>query len=98
MDTGDHRLHDAGMDTPTTTQHQQTSERLTRPAHGRLIAGVAAAFAAKLDIDVALVRLGFVAASFFGGFGLAVYLAAWILLPNEGETTSAAERWFGRTA
>ncbi len=97
MDTADHRLHDAGMDTPTTTQ-QQTSERLTRPAQGRLIAGVAAAFANKLDADVALVRLAFVAASLFGGFGLAVYIAAWILLPNEGETTSPAERWFGRSA
>lgn len=90
--------HDAGMDTPTPPSPNPTPDRLTRPKQGRLIAGVAAAFAAKLETDVSLVRLGFVIASFFGGFGLAVYLAAWALLPDEGETKSPAERWFGRNA
>lgn len=61
-----------------------------------MIAGVAAALADKLGLDVSLVRLGFVIASFFGGFGIAVYLAAWVLVPDEGQTESPAERWFTR--
>ncbi len=98
MDSVAVTAHDVVMDTPTPSPSNPASDRLTRPRQGRLIAGVAAAFAAKLDADVSLVRLGFVVASFFGGFGLAVYLAAWALLPDEGETRSPAERWFGRDA
>ena len=69
--------------------------RLTRPRNGRMIAGVAAAFANRTGIDVGLVRLAFVVSLFFGGLGLAAYIAAWILIPEEGQTQSPAERIFG---
>lgn len=69
--------------------------RLTRPRHGRMIAGVAAAFADRTGIDVGLIRVGFVVSLFFGGLGLVAYVAAWILIPEEGQTQSAAERLFG---
>lgn len=95
-------LHDAAMETSTDTQQETPSDpttpatRLTRPTDGRMIAGVAAAFADRTGIDVGIIRLGFVLSAFFGGFGLVAYAAAWALLPNEGETHSPAERWFGK--
>jgi len=61
-----------------------------------MIAGVAAALAERTEIDVALVRIGFVISLAFGGFGLFAYLAAWALIPNEGETRAPAARWFGK--
>ena len=61
-----------------------------------MIAGVAAAFSERMDIDVNLIRVLFVVSSFFGGFGLVAYAAAWALLPNADETRSPAQRWFGK--
>lgn len=72
-----------------------TPDRLRRPRRGRMLAGVAAALADRTGIDVALVRLGFVVSLFFGGIGLAAYVAGWILIPEEGQSTAPAEKWFG---
>ena len=41
-------------------------------------------------------RLGFIVSAFFGGFGALLYLAAWALMPEAGETDSAADRWLDR--
>lgn len=46
--------------------------------------GVAAGLARALGVDVKWVRIAFVVATFFGGLGIAIYLAAWLLLPIEG--------------
>ncbi len=60
-----------------------------------MIAGVSAAFAERLSIDVSLVRIAFVVSTFFGGLGIGVYLAAWLLIPGEGEARSQAEEILG---
>lgn len=73
----------------------QPSNRLTRPRHGRIIAGVAAAIAGRIGVDVALVRLGFVVSIFFGGLGVVAYVAGWLLIPEEGQDKSTAENLFG---
>ena len=54
---------------------------LVRPRHGKLIAGVCAALAARLGLPTFLVRLGFV---IFGlvGVGELVYIALWIIIPQ----------------
>ena len=60
----------------------------TRPARSRTdrqIAGVAAGIAHRYDIDPVLVRVGFVVAA-FSGVGAALYIAGWILLPEEPAT------------
>lgn len=72
-----------------------SNNRLHRPRHGRVLAGVAAALATRTGIDVGLVRLLFVVSIFFGGLGLITYLAAWALIPAEGESNSPVERWLG---
>ncbi|HST71289.1 MULTISPECIES: PspC domain-containing protein [Kocuria] len=54
---------------------------LVRPRHGKLVAGVCAALAARLGLPTFLVRLGFVV---FGlvGVGELVYIALWIIIPQ----------------
>lgn len=58
-------------------------KRLFRSRNERIVAGVAGGIATMFDIDPLLVRIAFVALALFNGFGLIVYLALWLLVPNE---------------
>ncbi|QJY46200.1 PspC domain-containing protein [Pseudonocardia broussonetiae] len=59
--------------------------RLTRSRDDRMVAGVCGGTARALGVDPALVRLGLVLLTVFGaGAGAIAYVAAWILLPEEG--------------
>src|SRR6188472_3307566 len=51
--------------------------RFTRPAEGRVIAGVCAGIAQALAVDVTLVRLVFALLALAGGAGILLYLALW---------------------
>jgi phage shock protein PspC (stress-responsive transcriptional regulator) len=64
------------------TLREMWETRPARPRDDRQVAGVAAAIARRYDIDPVLVRVGFVVAA-FSGIGAALYVAGWILLPNE---------------
>jgi phage shock protein PspC (stress-responsive transcriptional regulator) len=70
----------------TTAQTQQ----LYRPTEGRMIAGVAAGIARYLGVDVTLVRIVLVVLAFIGGAGLPLYVAGWLLMPDEGSEQSIA--------
>ena len=63
---------------------------LRRPVHDRMLAGVASGIADYLGVDETLVRIAIVVATFFGGAGIAVYLAGWLLIPEEGSDQSMA--------
>jgi phage shock protein C len=65
------------MNTPTPSQDR----RLTRSREDRLLGGVAGGVAAFLGIDSTLVRIGFVLLAVFGGSGIVIYLAMWLLVP-----------------
>jgi signal transduction histidine kinase len=65
---------------------------LRRQADDRIFAGVAGGISERCGIDVTLIRIGFVLAALCGGFGAAAYLALWLVLPMEGQTTSIAAR------
>jgi len=57
--------------------------RLMRPRHGRVFAGVCAAFAEQYGWDPILVRLALVALVLFGcGSGVLLYVVAWMVIPN----------------
>ncbi len=58
--------------------------RLRRSAYDRKVAGVAGGLARHLDIDPMILRVAFVVLSFFGGAGLIIYGACWLLVPDEG--------------
>ncbi|MDX6731969.1 MAG: hypothetical protein QOC54_1917 [Baekduia sp.] len=68
----------------STTASNAAAPRLERPRDARMLAGVSAGIARHLNIDPTLVRLGFVVAAVAGGFGFAAYLAAFLLIPEEG--------------
>ncbi len=60
------------------------------------IAGVAAGFGHRYHVDPVLVRVAFVVSSLFGGAGIVLYLAAWLLLPAAGDQVSATEGLLGK--
>jgi phage shock protein C len=57
------------------------AQTLVRPAQGKMIAGVCAGIADRLNMSRGLVRIFFV---FFGLFGVGelVYIVLWILMPR----------------
>ncbi|HUZ51534.1 MAG TPA: PspC domain-containing protein [Streptosporangiaceae bacterium] len=63
---------------------------LRRPADGRMLAGVAAGIARYLDVDVNIVRIVFVVLACLGGAALPLYVAGWLLIPEEGAEQSIA--------
>lgn len=67
-------------------------EPLCRPVHGRMLAGVAAGIAQYLGVDVNVVRIVFAVLTFVGGAGVPVYLAGWLLIPDEGASQSVASQ------
>jgi phage shock protein PspC (stress-responsive transcriptional regulator) len=61
-----------------------------------MLAGVAAGLAEYFDVDPTLVRVGFVALSLLGGIAVPLYLAGWLLIPDEGAELSVAEELLAR--
>ncbi|MGH8933584.1 MAG: PspC domain-containing protein [Egibacteraceae bacterium] len=57
-------------------------DSLTRPAQGRMIAGVCAGIADRLGLPRWLVRLLFVLSCVLPGPQIVLYIALWILIPQ----------------
>ncbi|TIC84322.1 PspC domain-containing protein [Nocardioides sp. GY 10127] len=57
--------------------------RLRRSTTDKTIAGVAGGLARHLDVDPTLLRVAFAVLAFFGGSGLLLYVAAWLLVPTD---------------
>ncbi len=65
---------------------------LVRSQKGRMVAGVCAGIADYYGIDATLVRVIVAVVSIItGGAGVLAYLAAWVIIPEEGEKTSLAQ-------
>lgn len=58
-----------------------SDRQLTRSRDDRLLGGVAGGLATFLGMDVTLVRMAFVVLAVFGGSGVVLYLAMWLLVP-----------------
>lgn len=69
---------------------------LRRPWQGRMLAGVGAAVAEYLGVDVVLVRIALVVLTVLGGIGPIAYVAGWLLIPAEGEPRSVLEHLVAR--
>jgi phage shock protein PspC (stress-responsive transcriptional regulator) len=65
-------------------------KRLTRSRADRLIGGVCGGLGRYFNVDPLLFRIGAVALVFLGGAGILLYLAALLLVPNEGEAAPIA--------
>ena len=76
-----------------TATDQPESRRLRRSGDEKMLAGVAGGIARYLDVDVTLVRVIIAVLALFTGVGVPAYLAAWLLIPADGEDQSVAEAW-----
>ena len=64
--------------------------RLSRHPHDRFIGGVAGGLGRYFDLDPVLFRIAFVGLALFGGSGVALYVAGWLLVPEDGDERSIA--------
>jgi len=76
-----------------TITDQPGTRQLRRSADDRMLAGVAGGVARYLGADVTLVRVIIATLALFTGAGVALYLAAWLLIPEDGEDQSVAAAW-----
>ena len=74
----------------------QARPRPTRSRTDRKVAGVCGGLAAYLGIDSLILRVVVVVLTVFGGSGILLYIAGWLLLPDEGQQHSEVDRIIGR--
>ena len=64
--------------------------RLTRSREGRWLGGVSAGLGAYFDLNPMVYRIAFAALALAGGTGILLYVAAWLVIPDDGEEDSIA--------
>ena len=75
----------------TVNRTHTASQPLERPLEGRMLGGVAAGIADFLGVDPTIVRIVFAVLTVIGGgAGVVLYLAGWLLIPEEGAEQSIA--------
>jgi len=77
---------DTGRGPRVSGEQMRDVSRLRRSRTDRKIAGVAGGLARHLDIDPTLIRVVLVVLALFGGAGVVLYGAAWLLVPDEGQS------------
>ncbi|HEY2315596.1 MAG TPA: PspC domain-containing protein, partial [Streptosporangiaceae bacterium] len=69
---------------------QPRPRALTRRRDDRMLAGVASGIAGYLGVDALFVRIAFAVLTIVGGAGIPLYVACWLLIPDEGAARSIA--------
>jgi phage shock protein PspC (stress-responsive transcriptional regulator) len=64
----------------------------SRRRQGRMIAGVAAGLAEYFNVDPLIIRAIFIVLVFVGGAGIPLYIACWLLIPDEGKSQPVVEK------
>jgi phage shock protein PspC (stress-responsive transcriptional regulator) len=77
---------------PVTVQEPAAVRRLTRTRDGRWFGGVCAGLGRYFELSPTVYRLAFAALAFAGGTGILLYLAAWLVMPDEDADASLAEQ------
>lgn len=85
-----------GLPIPEQTSPQM-ARKLYRSREGKTIGGVAKGLSAYLNIETSIVRLAFLLLIFAGGFGIILYLALWVSMP-EAKTISEKVEMGGEAA
>jgi phage shock protein PspC (stress-responsive transcriptional regulator) len=80
--------HPGGMSNHTV--EQPAVKRLERSRSDRMLAGVSGGLARYFDMHPAFFRVGFVVLTLIGGAGIIIYLAAALVIPDEGREDSIA--------
>jgi phage shock protein PspC (stress-responsive transcriptional regulator) len=76
--------------TSQSSRNQSGTPSLGRPAGDRVIGGVASGIARSLGVDPVIVRIGFVVAALLGLAGVVLYVAGWLLIPDDRSGRSIA--------
>lgn len=66
----------------------EPAKKLYRRRGDRMLAGVCGGLADYFGVDVTLIRVVFVVLAVMGGAGLVIYLAMWLLVPEEPRTVA----------
>ena len=72
--------------------HTPQVKRLERTPNDKIVAGVAGGLGRYFDLSPTVFRLGLVVLTLLGGAGILVYLAAVLVIPQEGSEQSIAEK------
>jgi len=72
---------------------QTRPQPLYRPFQDRMLAGVGVGIARYLGVDVTVVRIVLAVLTVVGGAGVPLYLAGWLLIPEEGSEQSIASQF-----
>jgi phage shock protein C len=64
------------------------TRKLYRSRTDRKLAGVCGGLAQYFNLDATLIRVLFVVLAVLGGSGLVLYLAMWIIVPNEPQAAA----------
>jgi phage shock protein PspC (stress-responsive transcriptional regulator) len=63
------------------------AEAVTQPWYrsrrDKVIAGVCMGLARQFNVSVTLIRLAFLLGTFFGGWGVLIYITLWFIMPKE---------------
>ena len=59
------------------------SEKLYRSRTNRQVAGVCGGLAERFNVDPTVMRVLFVVLAIFGGSGILLYIALWIIVPEQ---------------
>lgn len=70
---------------PEHQRSHQDLDRLRRSTADRYVAGVAGGLGRHFGIDPTIVRVLLVVLTFFGGAGVLIYAACWLLVPEDGQ-------------
>ena len=79
-----------------TTEQPTAPRMLRRRSSDRVVGGVASGLGDYFNVDPLLIRIGFVGLMVFGGMGIFLYVAAWLLMPDETTERSIAQRILDR--
>lgn len=82
-------------DMTDTTRTRNSATRLERSREDRIIAGVSGGLGTYMGANPWLFRLAFVILAFFGGLGVLLYIAAWLLVPDQGTKEPIISKWLG---
>src|SRR5262249_36511332 len=68
-----------------------TIKQLRRSRSDRMVAGVSGGLGRYFDVNPVLYRVGFVVLALLGGAGILIYLAAALVIPDDGRGESIVE-------
>lgn len=86
-----HKTKEAVSDKKQEQQKAGPARRLHRSKKNQMLAGVCGGLGEYFGIDPTVVRLIFVLATIFGGYGIIAYIILWIILPEESSKQIGTE-------